>query len=135
MDQGSVWIWASSNETAKHVKKVFDDAKFLNPVHIVPSELNFRKVFQSGKNLPLMFLLDLLPGTDQTVLDILLASQGTLAEQMVRFVALIDETAEKLLDRAYDAGVKSHLRKPVTFHDFLQRARLLNLGVAIGRAG
>lgn len=135
MVQGSVWIWAGSNETAEHVKKVFENANFLNPVHIISDDLNFHNAFKSGRNLPLMFLLELLPGTNQNVMEILLASHGTLAEQIVRFVALIDETAEKLLDRAYDAGVRSHLRKPFTFHEFLNRARLLNLGIAIGSPG
>jgi len=48
-------------------------------------------------------------------------------------VALVNGN-EELLDRAYEMGVKTYLRMPFTFPEFLERSRLLNLRYVILRS-
>ena len=50
-----------------------------------------------------------------------------------RIIALVDGESETLLDRAYEGGIKTYLRKDFTFTDFLDRARALDLLFVVGR--
>jgi PleD family two-component response regulator len=132
MREGAIWICAETFEDGRHIKKVFDEANLLNPVEVVENAFDYSAFFESGTNLPLIVLLDLGMPYNRAW-NILSAARGTIADEKVCFIGLIEDSTETLLDRAYDAGVKSYLRKPLTFVQFLERARLLNVEFVIGR--
>lgn len=130
MKNGALWILGDNLETGRHIKKIFDEANLLNPIRLIDNDFDCKAYFQAGKDLPLLILLDL-GLRNQKAWDILDAARGTEAENTVRFIALVEASTEALLDRAYDAGVKTYLRKPFTFLQFLERARLSNMQFVI----
>lgn len=129
MEIGAVWVWASDCETGRHIKKIFDDANFVNPVRLVDSNLSFEESMQNALARPLVGLVDLaLPhGKAWNILE----GARALTGGQISFIALLEAGSESFLDRAYDAGVKSYLTKPFAFAPFLERARLLNMHVSL----
>lgn len=133
MGLGEIWVCARDGEAGRHIKKIFDEANFFNPVRIVDKFELHRLPRLDGQG-PVLVLLDLgLP--DERAWEILSAFRAAHlgSDPKTPIVALVDSSTEMLMDRAYDAGVKTYLRKPLTFAEFLARARLLQMRLMIDR--
>ena len=118
-----IWIWASNAEDARHLKKIFDEVNLLNPITFLDTHTPFRASELTTR--PIVALLDLSLPNDRAWE--ILAEARNITDGELRFLALIQPGEESILDRAYDAGVKSYLVKPFTFMQFIERARLLQL--------
>ena len=134
MGFGEIWVCARNGEAGRHIKKVFNEANLFNPLRIIDSSFDFNAHFKSDDENPVLLLIDLdLP--DERAWRIISAVHGTRFESRLRMIALVDNATERLIDRAYDSGVRSYLRKPFSFADFLGRVRLLNMQLIIARSG
>ena len=132
MGNGEIWVCAASLEASRHIKKVFDEANFLNCVRVVDTAAKEESQLANQGNRPALVLVDL--GCPRAWEIISLVHSNF--DGKTPLIALVDGSTEPLLDRAYDAGVQTYLRSPLTFADFLQRARMLNLEFRIQqRAG
>lgn len=130
MGIGEIWVCARDGEAGRHIKKVFDEANLFNPLRIIDGAFDFDAHFKCDGENPALLLLDLdLPG--QRVWQIISAIRGTGFEPRLSIVALVDDSTEQLLDQAYDAGVKTYLRKPLAFGEFVACTRLLNMQLMI----
>ena len=118
-----IWIWASNAEEARHLKKIFDEVNLLNPITLLDATTPFRASQLTTR--PIVALLDLFLPNDRAWE--ILAEARNITDGELCFLALIKPGEESILDRAYDAGVKSYLVKPFTFVQFIERARLLQL--------
>ena len=123
-----VWVFGGDSETSRHMAKVLSG--LVNPVRVIENSFDFEACFRgrSDETPPLLLLLDL--SNKQSWQIINLATQHG-ADQRITIVALVDASTEHLVDRAYEAGAKTYLRKPLVFSDFVKRAKLLNLNVLI----
>ena len=131
MEKGAVWIWAFNKETGRQIKKILDDANFINPTRFLDSDSDFRQCLRAAATPPLLGLVDLsLP--DGKAWDIMAEARALTGDQ-IAFIVLIESGAESILDRAYDAGAKSYLTKPFAFPQFLERARLLKMHLSLTR--
>ena len=126
MEIRPIWIWASNGETARHLKKIFEEVHLLNPIALFDAD----RAFPSTR--PLVALLDMSLPNDRAWE--ILGEVRNFTGGEICFIALIQPGEESILDRAYDAGVKSYLVKPFTFAQFIRRARLLQLNSLLSTA-
>ena len=128
MGKGEIWVFEGDSETSRHIAKVLSG--LVNPVRVVENNFDFEACFrgQSDETPPLLLLVDLSNRQSWQIIN--LATQHGVDERMT-MVALVDASTEHLVDRAYEAGAKTYLRKPLVFSDFVRRAKLLNLNVLI----
>src|SRR5262245_22196058 len=128
--QGKLAIWViASRKTGKGIKAIFNEARLLNPVKLIETSIELAAALQPGYPPPRLILLDLnLPG------GIAWDTLKMLCERRLEFliIALVDARSEALLDRAYDAGIKTYLRNDFAFADFLERAHVLDLQFVLG---
>ena len=130
MGKGEVWVFGGDSETSRHIAKVL--AGLVNPVRVIENSFDFEAFFLSDETPPLLLLLDLSNKRSWQIIN--LATQHGV-DQQITIVALVDAATEHLVDRAYEAGAKTYLRKPLVFSDFVKRAKLLNLNVLIHPSG
>ena len=124
MQHRAIWIWASSAENARHIKKIFDEVSCINPVVLMDATHDFPDAVAAHTPEPLLALIDLsMP--NNAAWEILEEAQKLNSK--ICFIALIDKGADSMLDRAYDLGVKSYLKRPFTFAQFIDRSRICNL--------
>ena len=75
-------------------------------------------------NCPLLILVDLSIRAVWEILELLQRERDGCGYPVI---ALVDDETECLLDRAYETGVRTYLRRPFTFAEFIERARLMRL--------
>ena len=128
MGKGEIWVLGGDLETSRHIAKVLSG--LVNPIRVIEDSFDFEACFrgQSNETPPLLLLLDLSNKLSWQIIN--LATQHGVDRRMT-IVALVDAASEHLVDRAYEAGAKTYLRKPLVFSDFVKRAKLLNLNVLI----
>jgi AmiR/NasT family two-component response regulator len=128
MGTREIWVCGSGAEALSDIRKAFDEGTLLNPVRVIEDGFDFRSFFSAAKVLPLMLLLDL---ANPKAWDIIGAAREAGAQERMPLIALVDQSTEKLLDRAYEAGVRTYLRKPLTLGEFVLRAKMLKMNVLI----
>jgi DNA-binding NarL/FixJ family response regulator len=127
--KSAIWVIAS-RRIGKHVQDVLDGARLINPIKLIETSGELAAALHSRQSPPPLILLDVsLP--DGVSWDALKTLGTCKLESQV--MALVDGESETLLDRAYEAGIKTYLRKDFSFSDFLDRARALNLQFLLGR--
>jgi CheY-like chemotaxis protein len=129
MGKGEIWVFGDGPETSRHIAKVLSG--LVNPVRVIENGFDFGRCFRDQRA-PLLLLVDLANNQSWEALE--LAAKSEAAQRMA-VIALVDSSTENLLDRAYDAGAKTYLRKPLVFADFVLRAKLLNLNFLVCRPG
>ena len=118
----SILVAAKTKAASRHIVKIFEAANCLNPMHVFEDVHSLKKLI--GQVCPILLLVDLGMRSAWDVLEVLQTERDGCAFPVM---ALIDDETEKLLDRAYDTGVVTYLRKPFTFAEFIERARLMRL--------
>jgi DNA-binding response OmpR family regulator len=131
MGTGEIWICAANLEASWHIKQVFDEANFLNPIRVIDASMPFEAQLNDGA-VPLLFLVDL-ACADGKAWECIKKIRESKNGARTPLIALVDGSTEPLLDEAYDAGVQTYVRKPLTFAEFLQRARMLNMEFSLER--
>jgi CheY-like chemotaxis protein len=138
------WIMVAEGEERQgiQIKEVLEAALLQNHVHLVHNGdellayLKGKGIYEDRARFPLprVLLLDLeLPG--RPVWEILQQIQSAPELRDLPVIAMVTPQTEKHLDKAYELGVLSYLRKPFTFADFLERSRLANLNFVIVGGG
>lgn len=133
MGSGEIWVCSTCLEAGSQIKKEFESSNFLNPVRVIDGRFDFRKYFgNDGKATePLLLLIDLgLP--HGKAWEIVESIRDRILDGLPA-IALVDDSTELLLDRAFEAGMKTYVRKPLRFAEFIGRTRLVNLTFAIQR--
>ena len=128
MGNGEIWVCPNGLKAGRHIKTMFEEGKLLNPVRLIDHTFDFHSHFSSDAACPLLLLLDL---SCENAWDILASLREIPATRDLPVIALIDDTNESLLDRAYEAGAKTYLRTPLAFSEFVLRARLVGLNFLI----
>jgi len=124
----AIWVIASQAGSGRQIQSMFEKARLINPIKVITNDQEFTNALACDGECPQVVLLDLgMPELPWKVMD-------QFHERRIEpcVIALIDQSSENLLDRAYGAGVKSYLRKPFAFREFLERARILELQFALG---
>ena len=130
MGKGEIWVLGGDSETSRHIAKVLSG--LVNPVRTIENGFDFDALFCGGEPPPLLLLLDL---SDKRSWEIMNRIVQNGMDQGMNMIALVDTSTEHLVDRAYEAGAKTYVRKPLVFSDFVQRARLLKMNVLIHPKG
>jgi DNA-binding NarL/FixJ family response regulator len=127
----AIWVIASESNTVRRVTHLFNKARLINPVKPIETNEELSAAFHPGYPPPRLILLDvsMLDGLCWEALNTL---RNRKFESKV--IALVDGESEALLDRAYEAGIKTYLRKDFTFEDFLERMRAVDLQLVLGTA-
>jgi AmiR/NasT family two-component response regulator len=128
MGTGEIWVYGKEQETGAQIAKAFNESNLINPVRVIKSDSDFSGLFRAKAMLPAVLLLDL---SEERVWEFISAARANPPGERVPMIALVDDASEALIDKAYDAGVKTYLKKPLVFTDFVLRARLLNLSFLI----
>jgi AmiR/NasT family two-component response regulator len=131
LGKGEIWIFAPDSE-ARNTAKTLETGTLINQIRIISPDSEFGAAFAGKPVTPLLVLVDL---SDDAAWNIISAIRSSDREERVAMIALVDNSTECLIDKAYDAGVKTYLRKPLDFSDFVLRAKLLNMNVSIERPG
>jgi AmiR/NasT family two-component response regulator len=129
MGKREIWVCADRLE-AGELKKRLEEGNILNPIRVLEENFSFENFFGMDGQGPLIVLLDL---SHARSWEIIAAARENGAKESMRIVALVDDSTEKLIDRAYDGGVKTYLRKPIMLAEFLLRLKMLDLNVVIER--
>lgn len=132
MGKGEIWVFGGDPETSRHIVTVLSDLVLVNPVRVIENSFEFEAFFLRGETPPLLLLLDL---SNKRAWELLNFATHHRVDKRMTIVALVDASTEHLVDRAYEAGAQTYLRKPFVFSDFVQRAKLLNLNVLIYPGG
>jgi CheY-like chemotaxis protein len=116
------------------VKRAFDKARILHPLHTVcdgDQALDYLKGInhyaeRATYPLPVLILLDLkLPR--RSGLEVLRWLKATTELRRIPVIVLTSSRENIDIDRAYELGVNSYLVKPVAFDELLELIRALNL--------
>ena len=125
-----IWVLTTQQHTGERIKDLFLSARMLNPVQVFGSSADLLKaVRQQTKNAGVL-LLDLAAPEEFRREMLSIISEYNLQQWVI---ALVDDESERLLDQAYEAGVKSYLARDFSFMDFLERARFLELQFILDR--
>jgi AmiR/NasT family two-component response regulator len=130
MGKGEIWVLGGDAETSRHIAKVLSG--LVNPVRTIENGFDFDDLFRGDESPPLLLLLDLSHKQSWGIMD-RVVQYGM--DQGMNMIGLVDASTEHLVDRAYEVGAKTYLRKPLVFSDFVQRAKLLKMNVLIHPKG
>ena len=117
-----IWVLQAEPEVGERVREEFARAQLLNPVRIFTSTAEFVRAIRARESVELI-LFDF--GLSETERWQALAALRE-SQLIGSTIALVDDAAERLLDFAYEQGIKSYLRKGFSFPDFLERVRFLD---------
>ena len=132
MEKGWLLVATENREKARHISKIFEDANFLNPIAFATSAEKTMALLKQEEGEPRPVQLLFLELATEWCWSLLEEIQNVSELSKLPVVALVNGN-EELLDRAYEMGVKTYLRMPFTFPQFLERSRLLNLRYVILR--
>lgn len=113
-------------------KAVFEKARLLNPVQLIHNGgellayLRGDGIYQNREKFPLpaLVLIDCdLPGPNCE--EVLRFMRQTPSLASIPAIVLLQDDDD--VDRFYEAGAASYLRKPFSFAEFLERSRIANM--------
>jgi CheY-like chemotaxis protein len=122
---GSILVASENREKARHIAKIFGDANFLNPIAFATNMARALGLMR-GEDSSIWIQLLFVELSAEWIWDLLEAFKEEENHSKIPIIALVNGN-EALLDKAYEAGVKSYLKLPFTFAEFLERSRLLQL--------
>jgi CheY-like chemotaxis protein len=134
---GHQWIVAAVGNVQEglQIQQEFEKTSVLNPVHIVHhgkellAYIRGIGVYENRAKFPLptIILVDLqLPDASAwTILEELQRAVPEIAH--VPVIVLTCGSNDDEIDKAYELGAKSYIRKPFTFSQFLERSRIAGL--------
>ena len=118
----AIFVGGKTKAASRHIIKVFEAANCLNPMFVFGDVPSLQKLIRN--NCPLLILVDLSIRAVWEILELLQRERDGCGYPVI---ALVDDETECLLDRAYETGVRTYLRRPFTFAEFIERARLMRL--------
>ena len=130
MGTREIWIWGAGPEAEAQIAEALREGNLINPVRVIEDNFDFDAFFRRKEPLPLLLLLDL---ANARIWNVGGAVRKHQADERMAMIALVDKSTESLIDKAYDVGMKTYLRKPLAFSEFAMRAKLLNMSLRIER--